>query len=73
MPNISLVCSQAEILMLKSYCEKAQLADGIDILGLDRGWGSLSMYLAQKYPNHDPPVYPTPRPGSHRLMPKKMA
>ncbi|KAI0744129.1 S-adenosyl-L-methionine-dependent methyltransferase [Daedaleopsis nitida] len=41
---------QAEILMLESYCEKAQLRDGLDILDLGCGWGSLSLYLAQKYP-----------------------
>ncbi|KAI8972236.1 S-adenosyl-L-methionine-dependent methyltransferase [Trametes punicea] len=41
---------EAEILMLESYCEKAQLKDGLDILDLGCGWGSLSLYLAQKYP-----------------------
>ncbi|KII92175.1 hypothetical protein PLICRDRAFT_36965 [Plicaturopsis crispa FD-325 SS-3] len=41
---------EAEILMLESYCEKAQLADGQDVLDLGCGWGSLSLYLAQKYP-----------------------
>ncbi|KAG9035260.1 hypothetical protein FS842_003732, partial [Serendipita sp. 407] len=42
---------QAEVCMLESYCEKAQLADGIDILDLGCGWGSLALYLAEKYPN----------------------
>lgn len=42
---------EAEVLMLESYCEKARLRDGIDILDLGCGWGSLSLYLAQKYPN----------------------
>ncbi|KAI0374167.1 S-adenosyl-L-methionine-dependent methyltransferase [Pilatotrama ljubarskyi] len=42
---------EAEILMLESYCEKAQLRDGLEILDLGCGWGSLSLYLAQKYPN----------------------
>ncbi|ESK92077.1 sam-dependent methyltransferase [Moniliophthora roreri MCA 2997] len=41
---------EAEILMLESYCEKAQLKDGMEILDLGCGWGSLSLYLAQKYP-----------------------
>ncbi|KIK69178.1 hypothetical protein GYMLUDRAFT_35247 [Collybiopsis luxurians FD-317 M1] len=41
---------EAEVLMLESYCEKAQLQDGQDILDLGCGWGSLSLYLAQKYP-----------------------
>ncbi|KAJ2917738.1 hypothetical protein MD484_g2616, partial [Candolleomyces efflorescens] len=42
---------QAEVLMLESYCEKSQLRDNIDILDLGCGWGSLSLFLAEKYPN----------------------
>ncbi|KIP11559.1 hypothetical protein PHLGIDRAFT_21522 [Phlebiopsis gigantea 11061_1 CR5-6] len=41
---------EAEVLMMESYCEKAQLTDGLDILDLGCGWGSLSLYLAEKYP-----------------------
>ena len=37
--------------MLELYCERAQLQNGQDILDLGCGWGSLSLYLAQKYPN----------------------
>jgi cyclopropane fatty-acyl-phospholipid synthase-like methyltransferase len=33
--------------MLERYCEKAKLADGIDILDLGCGWGSLSLFLAE--------------------------
>ncbi|KAG5638322.1 hypothetical protein H0H81_000740 [Sphagnurus paluster] len=43
--------AEAETFMLESYCEKAQLRDGLDILDLGCGWGSLSLFLAQKYPN----------------------
>ncbi|KAG8726491.1 hypothetical protein FRC12_023358 [Ceratobasidium sp. 428] len=43
--------AQAEGLMLESYCEKAKLCDGIDILDLGCGWGSLSLFLAEKYPD----------------------
>ncbi|KAH8119005.1 S-adenosyl-L-methionine-dependent methyltransferase, partial [Phellopilus nigrolimitatus] len=42
---------EAEVLMLESYCKKAQLKDGQDVLDLGCGWGSLSLYLAQKYPH----------------------
>ncbi|KAL0956767.1 hypothetical protein HGRIS_002887 [Hohenbuehelia grisea] len=42
--------AEAELLMLESYCEKAQLRDGLDILDLGCGWGSLSLFLAKKYP-----------------------
>ncbi|CUA66860.1 hypothetical protein RSOLAG22IIIB_00309 [Rhizoctonia solani] len=43
--------AQAEEFMLQSYCEKAKLCDDIDILDLGCGWGSLSLFLAEKYPN----------------------
>ncbi|CAG7846957.1 (S)-coclaurine N-methyltransferase Short=TfCNMT [Serendipita indica DSM 11827] len=43
--------AEAEVCMLESYCEKADLADGIDILDLGCGWGSLALFLAEKYPN----------------------
>ncbi|KAJ6494955.1 S-adenosyl-L-methionine-dependent methyltransferase [Mycena vulgaris] len=42
--------AEAEVLMLESYCEKAQIKDGQDVLDLGCGWGSLSLFLAQKYP-----------------------
>lgn len=38
---------QAEVLMLESYCEKAKLQDGMDILDLGCGWGSLTLFLAE--------------------------
>ncbi|CAO1636321.1 unnamed protein product [Jaminaea pallidilutea] len=41
---------EAEEAMLSSYCEKAQLVDGQDVLDLGCGWGSLSLYLAGRYP-----------------------
>ncbi|TFY54361.1 hypothetical protein EVJ58_g8910 [Rhodofomes roseus] len=41
---------EAEVLMLESYCVKAQLEDGMELLDLGCGWGSLALYLAQKYP-----------------------
>lgn len=43
--------AEAEVLMLESYCDKAQLKDGQDVLDLGCGWGSLSLFLAEKYPN----------------------
>ncbi|CAO1614721.1 unnamed protein product [Sympodiomycopsis kandeliae] len=42
---------QAEEAMLESYCEKAKLRDGQDVLDLGCGWGSVSLFLAEKYPN----------------------
>jgi cyclopropane-fatty-acyl-phospholipid synthase len=43
--------AQAEEAMLALYCERAKLADGQDILELGCGWGSLTLWMAQHYPN----------------------
>jgi cyclopropane-fatty-acyl-phospholipid synthase len=32
-------------------CERARIEDGMDILDLGCGWGSMSLYLAEHYPN----------------------
>jgi cyclopropane-fatty-acyl-phospholipid synthase len=42
---------QAEERMLELYAERARLADGMDILDLGCGWGSLSLWLARRYPS----------------------
>ena len=41
---------QAEEAMLALYVERAQLTDGQTILELGCGWGSLSLYLAERFP-----------------------
>lgn len=38
---------EAEDIMLESYTVKARLVDGMDILDLGCGWGSLSLFLAK--------------------------
>ncbi|KAI5826506.1 S-adenosyl-L-methionine-dependent methyltransferase, partial [Schizophyllum commune Tattone D] len=42
---------EAEVLVLDSYCEKARLRDGQNFLDLGCGWGSLSLFVAARYPN----------------------
>jgi len=42
---------EAEEHMLALYSERAQLADGQDILELGCGWGSLCLYNAAKFPH----------------------
>ncbi len=42
--------AQAEDAMLERYAERAGLADGQWILDLGCGWGSLSLWLAERYP-----------------------
>lgn len=40
----------SEARMLELYCERAKLQDGQVLMDLGCGWGSLSLYLAGKYP-----------------------
>jgi len=42
--------AQAEEKMFSLYAERAQLKDGMRILDLGCGWGSLSLWLAEKFP-----------------------
>jgi len=42
---------QAEEQMLALYGERAELADGMDILELGCGWGSLTLWMAERFPN----------------------
>jgi len=41
---------EAEAAMLALTCERAQIADGQRILELGCGWGSLSLWMAERYP-----------------------
>ncbi len=42
---------EAEEAMLALYCARAGLEDGQDILELGCGWGSLTLWMAERYPN----------------------
>ena len=42
---------EAEAAMLNLYSERAELADGQSILELGCGWGSLTMWMAERYPH----------------------
>ena len=42
---------RAEEAMLALYGERAQLADGQDVLELGCGWGSLTLWMAQRFPH----------------------
>jgi cyclopropane-fatty-acyl-phospholipid synthase len=41
---------QAEAAALHATCERAELADGQDVLELGCGWGSLSLWMAERFP-----------------------
>jgi len=42
--------AQAEMAALAQTCERAQLADGQEVLELGCGWGSLGLWMAERYP-----------------------
>jgi hypothetical protein len=50
-PKKSSSLDEAEEAMFALYAERAQLQDGQSVLDVGCGWGSLSMYIAEKYPN----------------------
>lgn len=41
----------AEVAALGETCARAELSDGQDILELGCGWGSLTLWMAERYPN----------------------
>jgi cyclopropane-fatty-acyl-phospholipid synthase len=43
--------NEAEVKMMELYCERGEFKDGQEVLELGCGWGSLSLFLAEKYPN----------------------
>jgi cyclopropane-fatty-acyl-phospholipid synthase len=47
----TLTLDDAERAMLERYVERAELRDGQDILDLGCGWGSLTLFLATRFPN----------------------
>jgi cyclopropane-fatty-acyl-phospholipid synthase len=49
-PTGSETLDLAEQTMLDCYVERGQIADGQEILELGCGWGSLSLYLAERFP-----------------------
>ncbi|KAJ4709013.1 (S)-coclaurine N-methyltransferase-like [Melia azedarach] len=49
--DTSKTLEDAEKAMLELYCERAQLKDGHTVLDVGCGWGSLALYIAQKYTN----------------------
>lgn len=50
-PDANTTFEQSEAAMLALSCERAQIADGQTILELGCGWGSLTVWMAEHYPN----------------------
>jgi cyclopropane-fatty-acyl-phospholipid synthase len=42
---------EAEEAMLHLTCQRARLEDGMEVLDLGCGWGSLSLWIGERYPN----------------------
>jgi cyclopropane-fatty-acyl-phospholipid synthase len=50
-PEKGTTLDEAEVAMLELTCERARLEDGQDVLELGCGWGSLTLFMAERYPN----------------------
>lgn len=50
-PNGTETLAEAEVLALRETAQHAELADGQTILELGCGWGSLTLFMAENYPN----------------------
>jgi cyclopropane-fatty-acyl-phospholipid synthase len=42
---------RAELVALEQACERAEIRDGMRVLDLGCGWGSLSLFIAERHPN----------------------
>ncbi|MBU6182191.1 MAG: cyclopropane-fatty-acyl-phospholipid synthase family protein [Verrucomicrobia bacterium] len=49
-PREDTTFAESEEAMLALTCQRAELADGMDILELGCGWGSLTLWMAEKFP-----------------------
>lgn len=50
-PSDTTSFAESEAAMLALTCQRAALADSLDILELGCGWGSLTLWMAENYPN----------------------
>jgi cyclopropane-fatty-acyl-phospholipid synthase len=49
-PRANTTFAESEEEMLALSCARAELADGMDVLELGCGWGSLTLWMAEKFP-----------------------
>jgi 2-polyprenyl-3-methyl-5-hydroxy-6-metoxy-1,4-benzoquinol methylase len=50
-PSQQTTFEESEVAMLEHYCQLANVKDGMKIVDLGCGWGSLTLHLAERYPN----------------------
>jgi len=49
-PRRHMTLAEAEDAMLERFCQRAEIRDGMDVLELGCGWGSLCLWVAQHFP-----------------------
>jgi len=49
-PHATTTLEGSELYMLEMYCQRAQIEDGMNIVDLGCGWGSVTLYVAKKFP-----------------------
>ncbi len=50
-PRERISLDESEVAMLALTCERAEIKNGMEVLDLGCGWGSLSLWIAEKYPD----------------------
>lgn len=50
-PKPDTTFEESEVAMLDIYCERANVKDGMHIVDLGCGWGSLTLHLIERFPN----------------------
>ena len=50
-PHAHTTLEGSELYMLEMYCVRAQIEDGMTLIDLGCGWGSVTLFMAKKYPN----------------------
>jgi Mycolic acid cyclopropane synthetase len=50
-PTPNTTFAESEVHMLQLYCDRARVKDGMSIVDLGCGWGSLTLYLLEHYKN----------------------
>ena len=50
-PNADTTLDEAEEAMLELSCERAGIVDGMRVLDLGCGWGSMALWIGRRYPN----------------------
>ena len=50
-PSANTTLDEAENHAFELVCQRAEISDGMKVVDLGCGWGSLTLYLLEKYPN----------------------